>query len=109
MPKTPSMLSSVLFDTVAIYLAISHDLVTLEELPIAVTDDGHTRIDPQGKRVTCAMSWKDLAKFEDFLVDRLHTRSLTTGPSWGIFGHLPRRLLANLGRLGDHLRSADFR
>ena len=63
--------SSVLFDTVAIYLAISHDLVTLEELPIAITDDGRTRIDPPGKRVTCAMSWKDLAKFEDFLVDRL--------------------------------------
>lgn len=63
--------SSVLFDTVAIYLAFAQELVTLEELPLVVTDDGHTRIDPQGKQVTCAMAWKDLARFEDFLVDRL--------------------------------------
>ena len=60
----------MLFDTVAIYLAMASELVALEELPIAITDDGLTRIDPQAKRVTCAMSWKDLPKFEDFLVDR---------------------------------------
>ncbi len=62
--------SSVLFDTVAIYLAMAHDLVVMEELPIVISDDGFTRIDPQGKRVTCAMSWNDLAGFEDFLVER---------------------------------------
>ena len=68
--KEPLDASSVLFDTVAIYLAFSSELVTFEELPIAITDDGLTRIDQQAKRVTCAMAWKDLAKFEDFLVDR---------------------------------------
>ncbi len=68
--KEPFEASSVLFDTVAIYLAMASELVALEELPIAITDDGLTRIDPQAKRVTCAMSWKDLPKFEDFLVDR---------------------------------------
>lgn len=63
--------SSVLFDTVAIYLAFSTDLVNIERLSIRVTDDGFTRIDPQGKPMDCAMSWKDLGAFEDFLVARL--------------------------------------
>ncbi len=63
--------SSVLFDTVAIYLSFSTDLVNVERLPIRVTDDGFTRIDPQGKQIDCAMSWKDLGAFGDFLVARL--------------------------------------
>lgn len=68
--KPPADASSVLFDTVAIYLAMADELVTFEELPIVVSDDGITRIDPQGKPVRCAMGWKDLSKFEDFLVER---------------------------------------
>lgn len=63
--------SSVLFDTVAAYLSFSTELVNVERLPIRVTDDGFTRIDPQGKQIDCAMSWKDLGAFEDFLVARL--------------------------------------
>ena len=63
--------SSVLFDTVAVYLSFSTELVDVERLPIRVTDDGFTRIDPQGKQIDCAMSWKDLGAFEDFLVARL--------------------------------------
>lgn len=63
--------SSVLFDTVAAYLSFSTDLVNVERLPIRVSDDGFTRIDPQGKQIDCAMSWKDLGAFEDFLVARL--------------------------------------
>jgi inosine-uridine nucleoside N-ribohydrolase len=72
-PKStqPATASSVLFDTVAVYLALSQDLLRMEELPISVGDDGITRIDPRGKRVQCAMGWKDLEKFEDFLVGRL--------------------------------------
>ncbi len=41
--------SSVLFDTVAIYLAISEDWVKIESLPLQVTDAGITKIDPNGK------------------------------------------------------------
>jgi inosine-uridine nucleoside N-ribohydrolase len=63
--------SSILFDTVAVYLAISTDLVRIERLPIRVTDDGFTRIDAHGKPIDCAMSWKSLPAFEDFLVQRL--------------------------------------
>ncbi|MGQ9576679.1 MAG: nucleoside hydrolase [Thermoguttaceae bacterium] len=72
-PNKPEKIeaSSTLFDTVAIYLAFSRELVNIERLPVRVTDDGFTRIDPQGKPVDCATSWKDLAAFEDLLVQRL--------------------------------------
>ena len=72
-PNKPEKLdaSSVLFDTVAIYLAFATDLVSIERLNIRVTDDGFTREDPQGKAMDCALTWKDLSAFEDLLVARL--------------------------------------
>jgi inosine-uridine nucleoside N-ribohydrolase len=63
--------STTLFDTVGIYLAMSTELVKMEKLPIVVTDDGHTKIDENGKKIDCATEWKDLGAFEDLLVDRL--------------------------------------
>ena len=63
--------STTLFDTVAVYLAMSTGLAKMEELGIRVTDDGYTRIEENGKAVNCATEWKDLSAFEDFLVDRL--------------------------------------
>jgi inosine-uridine nucleoside N-ribohydrolase len=63
--------STTLFDTVAIYLAMSTDLVKMEKLPIIVTEDGYTRIDEKGKVINCATEWKDLGAFEDLLVERL--------------------------------------
>lgn len=63
--------SSVLFDTVAVYLAISEELVNIEELGVRVTDDGFTVIDESAKKIRCATGWRDLGAFEDFLVNRL--------------------------------------
>jgi inosine-uridine nucleoside N-ribohydrolase len=63
--------STILFDTVAVYLALSTGLAKMEELGIRVTDDGYTRIEEGAKMVSCATEWKDLGAFEDFLVDRL--------------------------------------
>ena len=64
--------STTLFDTVAIYLAISKKWVKMENLPIKVTDDGFTRIDKDaGVRVHCAMEWKDMDAFKDWMVKRL--------------------------------------
>ena len=40
--------SSILFDTVAVYPAISEDLLVMERLGIRVTDDGRTVIDSKG-------------------------------------------------------------
>lgn len=63
--------SSTLFDTVAIYLALEENLVEMEKLSLVVTDDGFTRIDPAGTPTRCAVRWKDLGLFEDWLVKRL--------------------------------------
>ena len=63
--------STTLFDTVGIYLGMSTELVRMEKLGIRVTDDGYTRIDDKAKVINCAMEWKDLGAFEDFLVARL--------------------------------------
>ncbi len=63
--------SSTLYDTVAVYLAISTELVRMERLPIRVTDDGYTIIDENAKTLNCATKWKDLSAFEDFLISRL--------------------------------------
>jgi inosine-uridine nucleoside N-ribohydrolase len=64
--------SSVLFDTVAVYLAFCRDLAVMEPLPIRVTSEGMTVVDPKaGKKMNVATGWKDLAAFEDLLVQRL--------------------------------------
>ena len=63
--------SSTLFDTVAVYLVFAQDLCEMEDLPIRVTDDGKTVIDDSAKKMSVATRWKDLAKFEDMLVERL--------------------------------------
>ena len=63
--------STTLFDTVAVYLAFSEELAKMEELGIGVTDDGYTVIDQNAKKIRCAMEWKDLSAYEDFLVERL--------------------------------------
>ena len=63
--------SSILFDTVAVYLSFSNDLLVMEDLGVRVTDDGYTTIDENAKTIHCAVEWKDLSAFEDFLIERL--------------------------------------
>ncbi|HBE76371.1 MAG TPA: hypothetical protein DDW65_01100 [Firmicutes bacterium] len=63
--------STILYDTVAIYLVYSEKLLHMEELGIRVTDDGFTMIDDTAKPIRCATGWKDLTAFEDLLVHRL--------------------------------------
>ena len=68
----PEKMSTTLFDTVAIYAAQAQDLLIMEELPLRVTDDGYTVIDERnGRLVNCATGWKDLAAFENLLVEIL--------------------------------------
>jgi inosine-uridine nucleoside N-ribohydrolase len=68
--------SSILFDTVAVYLAFARDLLHMEDLPITITDDGTTAVDPEGKLVHCAIDWRDQNAFDDLLVRRLTAQSL---------------------------------
>ena len=70
-PRQVDTGSTTLFDTVAIYLAMTSDLVEMEKLGIRVTDDGFTVIDDKAKKINCATKWKKLDAFEDFLVERL--------------------------------------
>jgi inosine-uridine nucleoside N-ribohydrolase len=65
--------SSVLFDTVAVYLAFSQDLCRMERLGIRVSDDGYTLIDQQAKPMNVATGWKSLDHYRDLLVQRLVT------------------------------------
>ena len=67
----PQLRSSLLYDTVAVYLSFSESLLKMEQLPIVVTDDGKTLVDARGQRVNCAMQWKDQAAFEALLTKRL--------------------------------------
>ena len=63
--------TSVLFDTVALYLAFSEDLLKIEDLKIEITEKGHTKISEKGNMVRCATSWRDLQSFKNLLVNRL--------------------------------------
>jgi inosine-uridine nucleoside N-ribohydrolase len=69
-PREPGV-SSILFDTVAVYLAFSEELLAMSRMKLAVTDDGFTREDPAGQELNVALDWKDLGAFEDLLVARL--------------------------------------
>jgi len=63
--------SSTLFDTVAVYLAISRDLVKTETAGVRVTDDGMTLRDPGARALTWATGWRDKDAFEEWLAERI--------------------------------------
>ncbi len=73
-PERADKASSILFDTVAVYLAISEDLLVMERLGIRVADDGSTVPDPKGKEMNCALEWKSLPDYESWLVARLTSK-----------------------------------
>jgi inosine-uridine nucleoside N-ribohydrolase len=75
--KDPSYVtakSSTLFDTVAVYLAISRDLVKTETVGVRVTEEGMTVPDPSAHPVTWATDWTSLDGYKEWLSTRL------TGP-----------------------------
>ncbi len=63
--------TSILFDTVAIYLAFSEELLNIDDLKLEVTETGFTKISKKGNNIRCARSWKDLQAFKNFIVNRL--------------------------------------
>jgi len=69
--KSPEDHSSTLFDPVAVYLAISQELVKVETLGIKVDDKGYTIIDDNAKKIKVATEWVNIDGFRDFLVNRL--------------------------------------
>ncbi len=75
----PQIASSTLFDTVAVYLAFSENLLVMEEMGLRVTDDGYTVVDSAAKAIRCAMAWRELPPFEGLLVQRLTGGALGAG------------------------------
>jgi inosine-uridine nucleoside N-ribohydrolase len=63
--------SSILFDTVAVYLAFATELLQMERMKIKVTDNGFTVPDPAGTEMQVAIAWKNMERFEDLLTERL--------------------------------------
>ena len=67
----PDIASSVLYDTVAVYLAYAEDLLRMEELDIAIDDEGRFALSEKAPTVRTAMDWNDLGAFEDHVVERI--------------------------------------
>ena len=67
----PSRESSVLFDTVAVYLAYANSLCEMENLRIGVDERGFTVRDERAAPMSVAMKWRDKEGFLDHLVERL--------------------------------------
>lgn len=64
--------SSVQFDAVAVEMAFDESRLVMETLPLSVTDEGMTLIDPvKGRSVRVATQWKDLPGFKRQLVEGL--------------------------------------
>ena len=70
MEKRSKVMSSVLYDTVAIHLAFSEKFLKMEKIGIR-TKWGFTVEDPAAKKMNVALEWKDLEGFKDFLVSTL--------------------------------------
>ena len=67
----PSIPSSVLYDTVAVFLAFSRQWLNVKTLNLTVTNDGFTREDPAGHPVDAALTWTDKPAYLEFLKQRL--------------------------------------
>ncbi|OQA04357.1 MAG: Pyrimidine-specific ribonucleoside hydrolase RihB [Planctomycetes bacterium ADurb.Bin401] len=67
--------SSILYDTVAVYMATETDMLEIQTVGLKITDDGYTIPDPDGKQVRCALDWKKGTAFEDYIVNVLVGKS----------------------------------
>ncbi|MBP5639423.1 MAG: nucleoside hydrolase [Victivallales bacterium] len=63
--------SSILFDTVAVHLASSHDFLKMVRMKLTVDNDGLQQESPDGKPFDVAIEWTDLDAYCNFLVDTL--------------------------------------
>jgi inosine-uridine nucleoside N-ribohydrolase len=63
--------SSVLYDTVAVYLALARDLVRTETLGVRVSEEGLTVPDAAAPPLTWATAWTSLDAYEEWLASRL--------------------------------------
>ncbi len=67
----PESHSSVLFDTVAVYLAFTREHLRMKTLPVRVDSRGFTVVDAAAREIQVAMAWENLKPFYAFLETRL--------------------------------------
>lgn len=67
----PEDSSSILYDTVAVYLAFDEAHCTLKTLNLSIDDKGETVPDENGRPVRCALGWNDREAFVELLVQTL--------------------------------------
>jgi inosine-uridine nucleoside N-ribohydrolase len=70
----PDARSTILYDTVAVYLAFSQEYLEMKPLNISVDFTGHTRVRATGKQVLTALNWRsdlDFQTFQRMIVSRL--------------------------------------
>lgn len=63
--------STILYDTVAVYLAYDESLVNIERLPIELDDAGTISITAGAPEIRAAVSWRNREMFQAHLCDRL--------------------------------------
>ncbi len=64
--------SSILFDTVAVYLCTGESLCDMETVKLSIADKGMTVVDEKkGRPVRCALKWKDRDAFEEMMIRAL--------------------------------------
>ncbi|MFI4910918.1 MAG: nucleoside hydrolase [Sedimentisphaeraceae bacterium JB056] len=62
--------SSILFDTVAIYLGFTDEYLNMERIKLVIDGSGFMNETDNGKDINVAISWNDLEGYEDFLIER---------------------------------------
>ena len=67
----PATSSSILFDTVAVYLGFSTDLLRMETLKVQFTDDARMLESDEGRDMCIATGWRDKERFLDLVLERL--------------------------------------
>lgn len=67
----PAEGSSILFDTVAVYMAFTTEHLVMRRMGVGVTKEGKTVEDSYIRPIDVAIDWKNLDSFEEFLTTRL--------------------------------------
>lgn len=75
-PYTPKTASSLIADAAAVALCVNPGLAEIKPVPLSVSDLGETLVDEtHGVPVPCALQWRDVEKFYDFVEHRLSGRA----------------------------------
>lgn len=75
-PYTPETASSLIADAAAVALCVNPGFAEIKPVPLSVSDLGETLVDEtHGVPVPCALQWRDVEKFYDFVEHRLSGRA----------------------------------